>query len=259
MDNKESLDDSLLRLDGKVVLVSGTTSGLGERFARVVAAAGGTVALTGRRRNRLDTLRETIVASGGHARTYPLDVTDPDQIASVVSAVEQELGPINVLINNAGMATPAPAVDQDIATFDNTMRTNAHAAFYMAKEIGSRMILSQRGGEIINIASTGGQRPMSGFIAYCMSKAAMIMMTKVLAKEWAGCGINVNAICPGSMRTEINEAWLSTELGQTMIDSFPRRRVGEPADIDDLVLLLCSGRLRLLTGAEITIDDGQTL
>lgn len=243
----------------RVVLITGATSGLGARFAWVLANAGATVALTGRRVDRLEALQAKILEAGGAAKAYVLDVSRQSDVKRVAEMVEQQLGVIDVLVNNAGVASPATVTEQSAEDLELTMRINAHGAFFMAQEVGKRMITTGRSGQIINIGSTGGQRPIAGFLAYCMSKAAMIMMTKVLAKEWAPFGINVNVLCPGSTRTEINEQWLDTELGRAMVHSFPRQRVGEASDLDDILLLLSSGQLRLMTGAEITIDDGQTL
>ncbi|MFY9328240.1 MAG: SDR family oxidoreductase [Georgfuchsia sp.] len=253
------LPETLPDLSGKVALVTGTTSGLGARFAWILANAGATVALTGRRVDRLRALYDKILAAGGKAATFALDVTDPNDIRKVVHEVEMELGAINILVNNAGIGIQAQAVDLSQNDFDMTLKTNVAGAFFAAQEVGRRMIKRKSGGQIVNIASTGAHNAMPGFIAYCMSKAALVMMTKALAKEWAPYGINVNAISPGSVRTEINSDWLSTELGKAMIDSFPRHRVGEVEDVDEMLLMLCSGKCRIMTGTEIILDDAQTL
>ncbi|NWH07835.1 MAG: SDR family NAD(P)-dependent oxidoreductase [Alphaproteobacteria bacterium] len=254
-----SLSLPSLRLDGKVALVTGATSGLGLRFAQVLSRAGAAVALTGRRTERLEALAQGLKAEGGKAFVQALDVTQTRSIDACVSAVEQGLGPIDILINNAGMNVQARAVDLREEDYDRIMATNVRGAFFMAQAVAKSMIARGNGGRIISIASIGAQRVLPGLAAYCMSKAAVAMMTQALAREWARAGINVTAICPGYIETEINSDWFKTEGGQKQIGGFPRRRLGQESDLDGMLLLLASDASRIITGSVITVDDGQSL
>ncbi len=246
-------------LRGRTALVTGTTSGLGARFARVLAAAGASVALTGRRVERLSALETEITAAGGRVASFALDITSEDSIASVVAGVEQALGPIDILVNNAGMNVPAPAIDLTAEDFDQIMSTNVRGAFLTARTVARGMIARGSGGRIITITSIGAQRVLPGLTAYCMSKAAVAMMTQSLAREWARHDINVTAIAPGYIETEINADWFASEGGQRQVQGFPRRRLGEMADLDGTLLLLASDQSRIITGTTITVDDGQSL
>jgi NAD(P)-dependent dehydrogenase (short-subunit alcohol dehydrogenase family) len=263
---------------GKVALVTGATSGLGVRFARVLHQASASVAITGRRVERLETLAsemrsefQTVPIEGGDDLTGPgaspagsifahaLDVTNSASIETAISAAEAALGPIDILVNNAGMNVHAMAVDLAEADFDKIMATNIKGAFLMAQAVGRRMIARGKGGRIINIASIGAHRVLPGLTAYCISKAAIAMMTQSLALEWARSGINVNALCPGYIETELNSYWFQSEGGKKQVSRFPRKKLMEERDLDDMVLLLASDASRAMTGSVITIDDGQSL
>ncbi len=246
-------------LTGQTALVTGATSGLGARFARVLAAAGARVAITGRRIERLATLEAEINGQGGQALAVALDVTDPDSVMAGVEETETRLGAINILVNNAGMNVEGPVVDMALEDFDRVMGTNLRGPFFLAQQVGKRMIAGGQGGRIVNIASIGAFNVLPGLSAYCISKAAIAMMTRCLAREWARHEINVNAICPGYIRTEINADWFETEGGQKQIKGFPRRRLGVEEDLDGTLLLLVAPQSRFINGALMTIDDGQSL
>ncbi|MFP4004909.1 MAG: SDR family NAD(P)-dependent oxidoreductase, partial [Alphaproteobacteria bacterium] len=236
-------------LSGQVALVTGASSGLGARFARVLTAARARVVLTARRTERLEKLREEIESAGGSACALPLDVTDPQSVAGTVARAEREFGPVTILVNNAGMNVEGRAVDLAVGDYDRIMDTNVRGAFLMAREVARSMIGRGEGGQIVNIASIGAQKVLPGLAAYCMSKAAVVMMTQALAREWARHGINVNAICPGYILTEINEHWFAGEGGEKQKKRFPRRRVGTPSDLDGALLLLAAPQNRFITGS----------
>ena len=236
-------------LTGKVALVTGTTSGLGKRFAQILANAGASVVITGRRVDRLEALAAELEGMGARVLPVALDVTDVASIDACVAEVVTELGGIDILINNAGMNVQASAVDLLPEDFDRVMATR----------VGARMIARGQGGSIINVASIGAHTVLPGLATYCMSKAAVAMMTRSLAHEWARHKINVNAICPGFIETELNSEWFETDGGQKQIKSWPRRRLGLESDLDGIVLLLASEQGRLMTGSVTTIDDGQSL
>ena len=246
-------------LSGKTALVTGATSGLGRRFALVLAKAGAQVAITGRRVERLAALKDEIEANGGRALSLALDVTDAKSISQCVEACERDLGPVDILVNNAGMNVEALPHQVTPEGFDTMFDTNVRGAFFMAQSVGVRMIERGAGGRIINIASIGAHTVLPGLTIYCMTKAAVAMMTKSLAREWARANINVNAMCPGFIETELNSDWFHSEGGQKQIKSFPRRRLGVESDLDGALLLLASDHSRFITGSLFTVDDGQSL
>ena len=246
-------------LSGETVLITGTTSGLGRRFAWLLGKAGANIALTGRRAERLSDLKERLSAAGVTASAFSLDITHADDIVRVVRETEEALGPISMLINNAGMNNEGFAVDISVEEFDQVMATNVRGPFLMAREVARKMIADGRPGRIVNIASIGAFTCLPGLVPYCTSKAAVAHMTKALAREWARAGIQVNAICPGYIETEINSEWFQSEGGQKQIKRFPRKRLGNEADLDGMMLLLADPGARFITGSVLTVDDGQSL
>jgi len=246
-------------LKGRVAFITGATSGLGRHFAELLASHGAAVAVTGRRKKRLANLVSTIEQAGGRAAAIALDVTDASQIAPALDEAEAALGPIDILINNAGMSVQGLATDLTAEGFDQVLGTNVRGPFLLATEMGRRMIKRGKGGRIINMGSMGSFRVLPGLVAYNTSKAALTMMTQALAREWARYGINVNALCPGYIETELNSAWFQDEKGKAQIKSFPRRRLAEESDLDGMLLLLCSDASRAITGSLLTIDDAQSL
>jgi len=251
-------------LSGRVALVTGASSGLGAQFARVLAKAGAGVALAGRRVERLKTLRAEIEAEGGDAHVVPMDVTDHDGIRSGIAHTETEMGTIDILVNNSGVATTQRLVETTPDDFDYVFDVNVRGAFFVAQEVGKRMIARAQGaapgtftgGRIVNVASVAGLRVLGRIGAYAMSKAAVIHMTRAMAFEWGRFGINVNAICPGYIDTEINHMQWETESGRKLIESMPRKRIGEPADLDTTLLMLCANESHFINGAVIAADDG---
>jgi len=251
-------------LSGRVALVTGASSGLGAQFARTLARAGAGVVLAARRIERLKTLRAEIEAAGGDAHVVTLDVTDPHSVKAAVAHAETEMGTIDILVNNSGVSTTQRLVDVPPEDFDHVMNTNLRGAFFVAQEVGKRMIARSRGtapgtftgGRIVNIASMAGLRVMSQIGVYAMSKAAVVHMTRAMAHEWGRFGINVNAICPGYIDTEINHHHWQTEAGQKLLQMLPRKRVGQPADLDAVLMMLCAKESHFVNGAVIQADDG---
>ncbi len=254
-------------LSGRVALVTGASSGLGAQFARVLARSGAAVVLAARRTEKLRDLRTEIEAEGGDAHVVKLDVTDPDSIRSAVAHAETEVGTIDILINNSGVSTTQKLVDVTPTDYDFIMNTNTRGAFFVAQEVGKRMIARSKGaapgtfvgGRVVNIASMAGLRVLGQIGVYCMSKAAVIHMTRAMALEWGRYGINVNAICPGYIDTEINHHHWSTEQGQKLVQMMPRKRVGRPEDLDALIVMLASKETHFVNGAVIAADDGFAL
>ena len=251
-------------LSGRVALVTGASSGLGAQFARVLSRAGAAVVLAGRRTDRLKELRAEIEAADGDAHVVELDVTDIDSIKSAVAHAETEVGVLDILINNSGVSTTQKLVDVTPEDFDFVFDTNVRGAFFVAQEVGKRMVARARGaapgtytgGRIVNIASMAGLRVLSQIGTYAMSKAAVIHMTRAMALEWGKFDINVNAICPGYIDTEINHHHWQTEAGQKLMNMLPRKRLGTPQDLDAVLMMLCANESRFINGAIIQADDG---
>lgn len=250
------MDDALA---GKAALVTGASSGLGRRMAACLARAGARVGLAARRLDRLEALAGEIEAFGGQAAPIALDVTDAGSVVSCVAAAEDALGGLDILVNNAGIAEAGWVADIDEAAFDRVMDTNLKGAWLVATEFGRHLIGHDRGGAIVNIASIAGIRAHRQLSVYGMSKAALIQMTRSMALEWARYRIRVNALAPGYIATEMNEAFFESEDGRRIIDGFPNRRVGSAADIEGPLMLLVSEAGAFITGSVLTVDDGQGL
>jgi NAD(P)-dependent dehydrogenase (short-subunit alcohol dehydrogenase family) len=251
-------------LKEKVALVTGASSGLGTRFARVLAANGALTVLASRRVERLKDLRAEIEAAGGAAHVVQLDVTDSDSIRDAIDHTERAVGPIDILVNNSGVSTTQRLTESTPADYDHVFATNVKGAFFVAQQVAQRMIARSKTtpdlrGRIVNVASVAGLRVLPQIGLYCMSKAAVIHMTRAQALEWGRYGINVNAICPGYIRTEINDEYWDTEGGRKLIQLLPRRRIGNAEDLDGTVLLLVADESQFINGAIITADDGMSV
>jgi NAD(P)-dependent dehydrogenase (short-subunit alcohol dehydrogenase family) len=250
-------------LSGRTIVITGASSGLGAHFAAMLSARGAAVGLMARRVERLAALQADIEAAGGRCAVAALDVEEPDAIAPAFEAIEAALGPIHGLVNNAGMNREGAALSVRPEDFEAVFRVNVSGAFFCAQEAARRM--SARGperareGRIVNIASITALKAAPGLAAYAASKAALISLTKTLAREWARHGIAVNAICPGYIATDINADWLTSEAGQRMVQAFPRRRLLGAHDLDAPLALLLGAESAYVTGSVITIDDGQLL
>jgi NAD(P)-dependent dehydrogenase (short-subunit alcohol dehydrogenase family) len=251
-------------LSGRVAFITGASSGLGAQFARTLASAGAAVVLASRRVEKLKELRAIIDGEGGDAHVIEMDVTDHDSIKSAVAHAETEVGSIDILINNSGVSTAQRIQDVSPDDYDFMFDTNVKGAFFVAQEVGKRMLARAKGaapgnytgGRIVNIASMAGLRVLPQIGVYCMSKAAVIQMTKAMAIEWGKYGINVNAICPGYIDTEINHHHWQTDAGQKLVQMLPRKRVGQAKDLDVLLVTLCSDQSHFINGAVIAADDG---
>ena len=251
-------------LSGRVALITGASGGLGAQFARTLSEAGAAVILASRRVEKLKELRAQIDGEGGDAHVIELDVTDQASIRSAVAHAETEVGSIDILVNNSGVSTTQRVQDVTSADFDYVFDTNVKGAFFVAQEVGKRMLAraqgsapgSFTGGRIVNVASVAGLRVLPKISVYSMSKAAVVQMTRAMAQEWGKFGINVNAICPGYIDTELNHAHWDTESGKKLIQMLPRKRIGQPQDLDALLVMLCSDQSHFINGAVISADDG---
>jgi len=242
---------------GRVALVTGASSGLGARFARVLASHGARVAIAARRTDRLEALAGELRAEGAEVISVALDIASVPSIRAAAAEIEQRLGPIGILVNNAGISRQARLETIEEEDYDGVLDTNLKGAFFMAQSAARQMIAHKIEGRIVNIASVAGERAIAQLSTYGMSKAGMIQMTRQMAREWGRHGININAICPGYIATEISADYLTTEAGARWVNALPRKRMGEAADLDALLLLLCSGHAgRFINGSIMAADDG---
>lgn len=242
-------------LTGKTVLVTGASSGLGHHFAKVLSGAGAQVALAARRREKLENLAAEINGAGGKALAVGMDVTDRSSVTAALDEIAEDLAVPNVLINNAGTASGAAALDVTDADWRKVMDTNLDGAWIVAQETARRM-RDGDGGNIVNTASILGFRVSMGVAPYAISKAGIVQMTKVLALELARFGIRVNALAPGYIETELNNDYLNSDGGKAMIKRVPMRRAGRLTDLDGPLLLLASDASAYMTGSVIQVDGG---
>jgi NAD(P)-dependent dehydrogenase (short-subunit alcohol dehydrogenase family) len=245
-------------LTGDVALVTGASSGLGRRFAQVLASAGAAVAVTGRRQDRIEALADDIRADGGKALAVVLDVRDAAAISAAIDLVQRELGLINILVNNAGIADANWATKLPLQLIDDVIATNLRAPFLISCEVARRLIEANKPGRIVNLSSSGAFQYSANSAAalYCATKAGISRLTETLAMEWARFGINVNAIAPGLFRSEMSEGFLQRN-GDKVISSFQRKRVGEAHQLDSTLLYLVSQSSEFVTGVSILVDDAQ--
>ena len=246
-------------LTGKVALVTGASSGLGVHFARTLAAAGASVAIAARRADRLASLQAELQAAGAKAVAVELDVQSGDSITAAFAAVEEALGPIDIVVNNAGISIVKPALEMPVEDWDAVVNTNLRGAWLVAQAAGKRWLMAKRPGVIVNIASILGLRTIGQVAPYNASKAGLIHLTRALAMEWARHDIRVNAICPGYIETEMNGDFWKTPAGQRLIDRIPQRRIGKPEHLDGALLLLASEAGSFMTGSVLTVDGGHTV
>jgi len=246
----------LFDVSQEIILVTGASQGLGRQFARVLAAHGAAVVLAARQTAKLQSLEEEIRSQGGRAAAVAMDVTDTASIAAAITTAETALGPISVLINNAGIAIEKLAVEQTEADWDAVINANLKGAYFTATELARRMIARQQAGNIVNIASVLGTGVMKFLSPYTISKAGIIQATKALALELAGHRIRVNALAPGYIDTEMNHEFWSTPAGERLAKRIPQRRIGAESDLDGAILLLASQASRYMTGSVVTVDGG---
>lgn len=243
-------------LTGDIAFVTGASSGLGHRFAKVLAAAGATVVVTARRKAKLDELVEEITAAGGKAVAFEMDVTDADSIFAAFSAAADEVGTPTILVNNAGIPDAQFATRMSVELIDAVIGTNLRGPFILASEFARRLIAEKRGGRIVNIASMAAYRyDGHGAALYSITKAAVVRMTSALSVEWAKFNINVNGISPGMFSSEMMDGMLE-RMGDLAAKT-PRKRIAQPAQMDSTLLYLVSPASEAVTGSTIKIDDGQ--
>jgi len=243
-------------LTGQVALVTGASSGIGHHFGALLAAAGAKVALAARRIDRLIELAHEIKAAGGRSLPIACDVTRSEDVAAAVATAENELGPLTLLLNNAGVVVSKPLLDHTEADWDHVVDTNLKGAWLMARQFAQHLVGLKRPGRIINITSVLGFRTIGRVPAYCAAKAGLTHLTHVLAMELARHGILVNALAPGYVETDFNRAFFQTEPGKALISRIPLKRLGQTEDLDGALLFLASPASAYVTGAVIAVDGG---
>ncbi len=250
-------------LSGRVALVTGASSGLGERFARILAASGARVVLGARRADRLDVIVTAIRKAGGQAIAVALDVADEPSVMAAYDAAEAAFGTVDTIIANAGVSSEGRMLDLSVADFDQVMDVNLKGVFLTAREGARRLIAAgskaRSHGRIVITASITADVVAPGLAAYSATKAGVVQMGKVMAREWVRDGINVNMINPGYIRTEINADWFDTDVGAKQIARFNRQRLMPEGELDTMLLYLASDASAGVTGAAFTLDDGQSL
>ena len=244
-------------LSGRNALITGASSGLGSRFARILAANGANVALGARRKDRLEALATEI---GSQAVAVEMDVAHGADIVAGFDAAEQAFGTIDTVIANAGVDGAGMINDMPEDEIEHTLAINLKGAILTAREGAKRMIAAgSPKGRIVMVASITAFEPSPGLVAYSASKAGVVQAARSMAREWARAGICVNTISPGYIRTAINDEWFDTDLGKKQIARFPKRRLMAEEGLDGPVLFLCSDAAEFVTGADFVLDDGQTL
>jgi NAD(P)-dependent dehydrogenase (short-subunit alcohol dehydrogenase family) len=250
-------------LSGRVALVTGASSGFGARFARQLAASGARVVLGARRVDMLSALADEIAGAGGEALAVEMDVSNEASVIAAYDRIEGTFGTPDSIIANAGMNIEGPATEIAVEDFNRVMGVNLTGVFLTVREGARRLMAAgarERGhGRIVIVSSITANAVEPGLAAYSASKAAVQQMGKVLARDWVRQGINVNSICPGYVRTELNSEWFDTEAGQKHIAKFPRRRLMAEDSLDAMLLYLASDASAAITGSSFTLDDGQSL
>ncbi len=243
-------------LKGKIALVTGASGGLGRHFASVLAGAGAHVAVGARRMDKVIETVAEVEAAGGRALGFGMDVTDSASIVAAFQAIEEQAGPVTVLINNAGVTDGQPALEVTEEDWDRVMDTNLKGAWTVAQEAARRMTGAETGGVIINISSVLGLRVSKGVVPYAVSKAGLVQMTKALALELAPQNIRVNALAPGYVETDLNREFLESEGGKKQIKRIPQRRPARMEELSGPLLLLASDASSYMTGAVLAVDGG---
>lgn len=243
-------------LHGRTVLVTGSSSGLGLHFARLLACRGAKVVLAARRLGSLLALKDSIESSGGKAEVVPMDVAEADSVCAAFGELDERGLHIDAVVNNAGISLAKPALEITATEWDQVVDVNLRGLFLVSKAAARRMVAQNRDGAILNVGSILGHRVAGSVASYAASKAGVVRLTEALALEWARYGIRVNALCPGYIETDLNREFFAGDAGKALVQRIPQRRLGQPEDLDEALLLLISDGGRYITGASLAVDGG---
>lgn len=243
-------------LTGRTALVTGASSGLGRHFAGVLSRAGAAVALAARRVDKLEEVAASIRSEGGRAVTVRLDAGDAASVRAAVAQADEQLGGLDILVNNAGTTVSRPLLELTEADWDSVVDVNLKGCFLVAQEAARAMVRGGRGGSIVNVASILGLRVAAQLAPYVASKAGLVRLSEAMALELSRHRIRVNALCPGYIETDINQAFFATPPGEALIKRIPQRRLGRMQELDGPLLLLCSDAGSYVTGATLAVDGG---
>ncbi|HEY2891771.1 MAG TPA: glucose 1-dehydrogenase [Dongiaceae bacterium] len=243
-------------LSGKAAIVTGAGSGLGRHFALTLARAGAHVAVMGRRMEPLTALAREIEGFDGRCVPIAADVQSQSSVRQGIAAAETELGPIAILVNNAGITVHKPLLDQTEEDWDRVVDTNLKGAWLVAQETARHMVRLGHGGSIVNIASVLGLKATGAVPGYAASKAGLVHLTRSMALELARHKIRVNALCPGYFATDMTKEFLASPEGEKLVKTIPQRRIAAPDELDGPLLLLASDAGAYMTGSVIVVDGG---
>ena len=250
-------------LTGRVALVTGASSGFGEHWSRLLAAAGAKVVLAARRTDRLEAVAAEIRAGGGEALAVALDVTDEAGTVAAYAAAEAAFGTVDTIVANAGVSDDKLALELSADSFEQIVGINLTGVFKTVREGARRLIAADMAarGRVVIVSSITAKKPYAAMTAYAASKAGVLHMSRLMAKEWARKGICINAILPGYIETEMTGELFAegNKGGDWLLKSFPRRALTPIAAMDAPLLFFCSDMAANVTGAELTVDDGQSL
>lgn len=252
--------NSTFDLTGKVAVITGASKGIGEAIAHLYGSAGAQVIVSSRKQEAVDSVAKSINDAGGKAKAIACNMGDMNDVQKLITETITAFGRIDILVNNAATnPTFGPVIETNEAAFDKIINVNVKGPFEIAKKAYPFM-KEKKSGSIINISSVGGLRPEAGLGIYSMSKAALISLTKVMAKEWGDDNIRANVICPGLIKTKFSEAlWSNDKIMHTMMKMLPIKRVGTPEEIAALALFLGSDASAYCTGSVFTADGGFTI
>ena len=254
------MNETIFNLEGKVALVTGGGTGVGASIAMALSKAGAKVALAARRVEKLKETEESIIAQGGFAKSFSLDVSSEENVKKCLDSISKEMDEVDILINNAGTTTVGLLDQTEAEDWDMVINTNLRGPWFLAKEwVRRRKERNLTGGNILNISSINGEAPQKGNGVYCVSKAGLSHLTRQMAIECARYGIRVNTLSPGYMRTDINKEFLDSESGKEFIKRVPMRRYGTADEMTGPVLLLVSDAGSYITGTTLIVDGGHLL
>ena len=255
------MDTSYLSLQGKVALVTGGSRGIGKAIALAFADAGADVAISSRKQAALDEVAQEIRALGRRALPVAAHNREPEELRQLFEKVRAEFGRVDILVNNAATNPVMSAlVDTDEKVFDTIMNTNLKGYFLLSQLAAKAMIEQGQGGNILNISSIGGLSPDKGLGVYCISKAAINMLTRAMALELGEYNIRVNALAPGVVQTRFSQAlWSNEELMKTEMGHMPLKRIAQPEEVAQMALTMVSGAAAYVTGQVIVMDGGGSI